>query len=255
MKIIKCPICESDDLSDYFKKEHNNKTYTIDICKNCGVFFVNPQPDDSVLSNLYSESYFTSRNYESKDKYRINISKKRISQIRKGIKASFENAKILEIGCAMGHFLKCLKDLNAEVYGVELSEYAATRGKEKFNIEIFPGNLEKSNLIHSKYDFIFGWDLFEHLKNPNNFLKLCHNILKKHGYLIIHIPYTDSIGYKIYRNKWKKINPEEHLFYYNYNGIKHLAEKNSFILINLPFSILKFTDYIFNNTKTFILQK
>lgn len=255
MKLNHCPICDSKHLKKIFDKIHNKKIYPLDWCLSCRVFFVNPQPEDVFLTNLYNESYFTSRGYESKDKYRIRVAKKRISQITSGLNTSVEQKKALEIGCAMGHFLKCLKDKKADVYGVELSEYAAKKGKEKFNIEIFPGPLEKSDFLNYKFDYIFGWDLFEHLKKPNDFLKICHNILNKNGYLIIHIPYTKSPGYFLRGVKWKKINPEEHLFYYNHQAIEILAKKNSFSLIELPFSWLKWTDLILNDTKTFVLKK
>lgn len=255
MKIEACPVCDSQKIKKLFEKVSDGVQYNLDICSSCGVFFVNPLPEDFSLNKLYGEEYFTSRDYEGKDKYRLRVASKRLKQIENTVKTQIKDKRILEVGAAMGHFLKKAEDKKAKVYGVELSGYAVKRAKEKFGLNIFEGRLEDSNFINEKFDFIFGWDLFEHLKNPNEFLKMCYSMLNENGHLVLHIPFSESPGYKLKNINWPKINPKEHLFYYNQKAMSILAKKHSYKEIEIPFSWLKISDLYFNDTKTLIFKK
>jgi hypothetical protein len=81
------------------------------------------------------------------------------------IVASFQPRHAIEIGCAAGAVLQCLDDLGVRAEGVEISAMAREKAAAQVRGRIHLGDLLTLDLPPD-YDFLFGFDVFEHL-NPN----------------------------------------------------------------------------------------
>lgn len=84
------------------------------------------------------------------------------------------------------------------------------------------GNIEKKlPFKKEEFDVVYTQFLFEHLTNPNNFLKECFRILKKGGKLIL---ITDNAGFwGFHTGKYTKTLGTIHYGGYNFGDDKHYA--------------------------------
>lgn len=97
--------------------------------------------------------------------------------------------KVLEIGCGIGAFARILHERGFGVLATDISSFIITRAKalqpdikfSKLDIENPP---KKSNY----YDYIFSFEVIEHLKNPKLALVHMKKNLKNEGILVISTP-------------------------------------------------------------------
>jgi SAM-dependent methyltransferase len=115
--------------------------------------------------------------------------------------------KALDVGCGSGEFGKKLKSrMDAEVWGVELSDGAAAEARTKID-KIIVGDIEEDELpLPAHYfDCIFFNDILEHLKYPWNVLKNSRVLLHDNGWVVASIPnvrYYPNIRNLIVGKSW-----------------------------------------------------
>ncbi len=108
---------------------------------------------------------------------------------------SLRNAKILDIGCGGGLFLSLLKQKEAQVTGIELSDSRAQYAKIKHGLEIDKHPIESDfwqNGYSEHFDAVTLWDVIEHVNYPQQTLRSAANVLKPGGLLLIDTPCRDS---------------------------------------------------------------
>lgn len=90
----------------------------------------------------------------------------------------FKDAKILEVGCSVGHIVRSLSklDCNLTYFGVDIDEYAIKKGKKYFQDNSFEGissvtlsieEAEKLPFPDNSFDGIISLNVLEHLKEPS----------------------------------------------------------------------------------------
>jgi len=105
------------------------------------------------------------------------------------------NKTILDIGCASGELGNYLRrNLNAKVYGVDISNIAIKNAKRKLD-EAVVCNIETDKLPFQKkfFDIIICGDVLEHLFNPEGTLEKLQQYLKPDGYMILSVPNIANI--------------------------------------------------------------
>jgi SAM-dependent methyltransferase len=103
--------------------------------------------------------------------------------------ASFAPERTLELGCAAGAVLECLRLEGIRAEGVEISSSAARQASPDVRPFIHEGDLLSIDLP-SDYDVVFGLDVFEHL-NPNRldaYLARLAALTRPGGYLFCNVP-------------------------------------------------------------------
>lgn len=109
------------------------------------------------------------------------------------------NAKILDVGCGKGFFLKDLKDYNEtfEVHGVDISKYAIKNSHPDVKSFILESNSKKLNWKNNYFDLVVSFNTLHNLHNYDLFksLKEIERVGKK-KYIVI----------ESYRNEKEKMN-------------------------------------------------
>jgi SAM-dependent methyltransferase len=251
LNYIDCPICGSKDdykviIKENFKlKDININTFSarrlpdrlhfkIVKCNKCQLVRSNPVIDSDIITELYKNSILT---YQDEITNLITTYYNYLKPVLG--KMSFDD-NILEIGCGNGFILNFLFELGYKnVFGIEPSNNAVKKANknivENIKVDIFKKNLFKKDY----FKFIFSFQTFDHISDPNGFLEECYKILKKGGYMLSFNHDVNSFINRLLGVK-SPIIDIEHTFLYSPSTIKKIFEKNKFVVIEIksPTSII-----------------
>ncbi len=134
---------------------------------------------------FYKNSYAQDQAFDSLPKFN-----KIISLIEK------ERPRVLlDLGCGDGAFVALIREKTkvSEVFGVDISEEAARKAKER-GIEAIPLNIDEQDLpfTDNSFDIVFCGELIEHLFDPDHLLQEIRRVLKPGGLCILTTPNLSS---------------------------------------------------------------
>lgn len=155
------------------------------------VFTANAPPDFDWLENAILEhGYYEQPGVWS---YSIDLDKRVMAEVM----SSFAPDLTLDLGCASGAVMACMRDLGHTAEGVEISRLAIDRAEPDVAERIHQGDLLALDL-GERYDLVFGLDIFEHL-NPNRidaYLRAIADCLVPGGFVFANIPvFGDDPGF------------------------------------------------------------
>lgn len=220
-----CHVCGKRNVVFFMRKND----YDIFCCHHCGVKFVWPQPHDT--AHIYSENYFLTAKdgygYADYDKDKKAMTSVFMTYLSLLERAHPQKGELLDIGTATGFFLELARERGWRVAGLEISDYAASLGRNK-GLDIKTGKLEEACFEEQSFDAITLLDVFEHVQNPSNLLRLIHKLLKPNGFVMINTPDARSCYARIFGKKWHAIVPPEHLFYFNKASLNYVLCQTGF---------------------------
>jgi len=221
-KVTTCNLCGNDKHDISLSKNGVN----ILKCKSCGLVFSSLIPNN--FNDVYSEGYLkrSVEFYESNSDYR----KKRFGKERLQILKKYKSTgTLVDVGCGIGWFLELAKN-NYNVLGVEYSDELRDYLKTNKNISSVK---ELDEISNGSADIITGFDLIEHVPDPNGFLNLIYEKLKPNGICLLFTPNIDSVGISVLQEKSSLVCPPDHLYYFSKKTISEYSEKSCFSVLNI----------------------
>ena len=220
-----CPICQSELCAGY-------RSWHL-LCLSCGYEKANLQP----TINLHLAHQLI-----DEDARETGLRELRISNFKKlltSIKSLKRNkARLLDVGCAHGWFLDTVRN-DFEVFGLEpdknVFDVTSRRGLP-VRMGYFPGELDEGET----FDVIVFNDVIEHIPDIKHVLASCHQRLNKDGLLVLNLPNSNGIFYRLskifcrlgypsfFERLWQKDLPSPHLHYFNLANLIDLLKNNGF---------------------------
>ncbi len=242
VEVTECQVCESSHSTLLFAED----PYQIRRCSGCSLVFVTPRYCDNTIHEVYGQDYWTSdtpktkgyADYASEAPLYLKTYKRRLGLVKRFCKSS---AKVLDVGCAAGYFLRVMRDAGHDVYGVEISSPIAAEAKEHLGDErVHIGPLdsvdhEANQKAYAKgsFDLVTMWDVIEHVPNPQDLLRQALEMLKPDGHLILETQNVDSRFASMLGPKWHHYKHEEHIYHFNPSTIRKLLEQGGFETVKL----------------------
>lgn len=93
--------------------------------------------------------------------------------------------RLLDVGSALGTFLKIAESKGFAPEGVEISKYASDFAREKRGLTVFNGDLEQFNAKDGSFDTVTFWDSIEHVTQPLQNLRTARRLLRPGGVLLL----------------------------------------------------------------------
>lgn len=208
-----------------YKNETVFKEYEGSIigkCKNCGILKTFPKKGNRQFDPVITKS----EDYEKRTKEFEKLFTPLTYEVRKWVK---KKGKILDVGCSSGILLSLLKRKGFDVYGLEPNKQAYVYAKKKLKEKMYQTTLfNYLNNCNFKFDCIIYNHVLEHIEDINKEFSLIHKCLKKNGILVIGVPNTDNVIFKIRKKYWESLLPNEHIWHFNTDYLKKYLKKQGY---------------------------
>lgn len=245
LKPVKCAICGVDDSqklypANFSVKDLTRQTfsarripdrvhYRIVCCKRCGLVYSNPILDPKTITSLYKESSIT---YEEQQDDLSRTYGKYLARVRP-LMSSRSDPKLLEIGCGNGFFLEYLRNNGwTDVWGVEPSSSATLSAPTALKRRLVNSILRPNLFPKDSFDYICAFQTLDHVTDPNKFLRICWQLLKPGGKMLLINHDVSSWSAKILGEK-SPIIDIEHIYLFDPYTMKLILRKNRFTAVDV----------------------
>ena len=162
---VDCPVCHSKDNNTLFVK----RGYTFVRCCSCGMVYTNPQVRQEIVQDRYQtglpstelwmDVLMNSKETAWRNDYYLDI----LNEIERQTETK---GNLLDVGCAVGHFLDIARKNNWNVTGLELSPKGYKYCQEELGLNVLNATIEESNLSRESFDAITLIGVLEHVTDP-----------------------------------------------------------------------------------------
>jgi 2-polyprenyl-3-methyl-5-hydroxy-6-metoxy-1,4-benzoquinol methylase len=162
------------------------------------VSLVGMSPEELTVSDdetdFYGKAYWLGHQSEDlgfPDIYkraRVDLTERNLHWLKTLLKYRLPSAKVMELGCSHGSFVALMHHTGYDAFGVELSPWVVSFGKEAFKVPIYVGPVENLDVPPASLDVIALMDVMEHLPDPVATMAHCLKLLKPDGMLLIQTP-------------------------------------------------------------------
>jgi 2-polyprenyl-3-methyl-5-hydroxy-6-metoxy-1,4-benzoquinol methylase len=225
-----CPLCSSPE-----SKPVSGDRQDLRACRSCGVVF---NSTHKVLT--YDQRYFVDdyenqygRTYAQDEPAIRALASRRLGMIFRMAHGACprESMRLLDIGSAMGFFLKEAREQGiGQVEGVEISSFAADYCRTTLRIPVQESSFENAALEGS-FNIITAWYFIEHCPDPGPVIEKITSLLVKGGILALATPSLFGPLFRFNRREWCASHPGDHRVdfsprtmrsFLNHNGFHHV---------------------------------
>ncbi|MBS0185061.1 MAG: class I SAM-dependent methyltransferase [Proteobacteria bacterium] len=223
---INCWICNQATVKKTVQLR-SKKEATLHYCHVCDFEFFSHENDALLSNNQLDKTRLESAGLDIPKQEKdfengYNQSKTYVSDY---LNKEDVGAKILEIGCSWGYFLKAAKEFGAVPYGLEINPVRLEYVKEKLGINCKP-SLEDYISSKTKFKKIFSFYCLEYIKHPLSFFNNLLNLLEPGGEIIFITPNLNDV----LKDVWH--NPGYQHFFYDECAIGYYSFKAINSLLN-----------------------
>lgn len=160
-----------------------------------------------------------------------NLMALKFSRALKIVERDGAGTRILDIGCGVGNITTVLASYrpNSTIVGLDISKTALRHAAKKDeSVNWLAGEVSNLPFINESFDYIFGFDIVEHVASPKALFNEIFRVLKPGGYVHFHIP-CEGERLTIWWFLWKikilgdlKATHAGHIHRFNYNDVTNL---------------------------------
>jgi SAM-dependent methyltransferase len=207
--------------------------FSIVKCRQCGLCYVSPRLTQQSLLDLYGESYFS---FYTDPGSKAHVQRKLTMDVeieeleRLCCNLGLTNRRLLDVGCGGGFFLSYLGP-QWERYGIEINPSAVEFARKELNLNVLNIPVEQCGFPAEFFGVIKLRSTIEHLYDPVAALRSCHRLLDNGGLLAIKTPNIDSLAARVYRDRFRLVDPIHHLYYFSTKTLKKLLRQLGFRVV------------------------
>lgn len=207
-------------------------------CTNCGLVSLFPRPTFEETAAFYPSSFWRTQNADRPP----TASKRLEAWMRERlVQADFAlverhftaGVRHLDVGCATGDFMLLCESHGTRSTGIELSEAAARRCRER-GLEVIQGDLVDHDFAGRTFDLVTYNGVLEHVPDPHAHLVKVRSLLAPQGKLVIlGIPSIESAGFWLAKERWIGLDTPRHIHQFSPASLRRLLETAGFMVTNV----------------------
>ncbi len=157
---------------------------------------------------------------------------RRRAEITKLLLQPGRNERILDVGCGEGYQMSYIIEHTDFAVGIDISRNKLREAKIRVeNVDFVRASSENLPFQPETFDKILCLELFEHLENPSKTTNEINSILRKHGILVMSVPYKERIMMTQCVHCGRLTPLWGHLSSFNEEALVSLVPKN-YVLLN-----------------------
>jgi SAM-dependent methyltransferase len=241
-KIVTCPACVSMDWRTL--RCTADSKYSVCECRNCRLIFSDPML--AADSAWYSSSWlYNLRESHTRAAGRDHAIPWNFLQALRELRDA-HGGKLLDVGCAEGHFLYLAKKAGYEVTGIDFDFVSLEIARKLVGVStLFESSIEElaNRLPGAAFDVVTIFEVLEHTANPYQVLRCIHGLLEPGGKLLLSVPGS---------RRWPRLfhpevdTPPHHLTLWSENALEELFDRAGFRIIRIQRSPLQADDLGFH---------
>ena len=183
--IESCPLCKSPNR----RVKYRLTGYRIAECRQSGFEYHDGFGGGGQDDGMFSKDYYTKLQEKAFEQqfgdYQRDPSAHVYAQWLDRIAKRVGTGRILDVGSALGTFLKIAETRGFAPEGVEISQFASDFAREKRGLQVFTGDLEQFSEKDGAFDVITFWDSIEHVTHPLENLSKAARLLRPGGLVLM----------------------------------------------------------------------
>jgi len=229
---LTCPVCRSIKTAPAWTLAG----ISYRRCGDCRCLFATEQFADTYWEKYYSDGYHEARGHGGAAAGIEQAKKFTIGRFFHLLTPMTPGARLLEVGCGTGDALSVADELGYRVVGIDLSEQAIAKARERYPRLLFhSGMVEKAALPDGSFDVIVLLDVIEHIAHPQPFADAIVRLLNPGGRLLIITPDAASLSARLLGARWFHAFPE-HVLLHSRRSLKLLFEARGLFSANCGFA-------------------
>jgi SAM-dependent methyltransferase len=209
----------------------------------CGFVYVTPRLDGQALLDVYGASYWKSddpkargyADYARESALYLKTYHKRMALVSRWLRP---NARILDVGCAAGYFLRVAREHGHDVHGCELSaaiaqDAIATLGADRVHVGLLDDAVVAKGWRPNSFDLVTAWDVIEHVPEPQALLDRMRTLIAPGGKLLLETQNVASRWARLLGKRWHHFKHLEHIYHFTPATIRSLLEARGFRVLDL----------------------
>jgi SAM-dependent methyltransferase len=234
-----CQLCGSRERALRFQ----DGPFQVVQCSGCGLVYVTPRLQGQALLDVYDEGYWKSKNpkqrgyadYARESALYLKTFRKRLALVSRWLP---ERARILDVGCAAGYFLRVMQQAGHDVHGVELSQAIAVEavkalGADRVHIGLLDDAVVAMDYQPRSFDLVTMWDVVEHVPEPQPVLRKLRELVKPGGRLLLETQNVASRWARLLGSRWHHYKHDEHLYHFTPDTIRRLLGDCGFRVLEI----------------------
>src|SRR5262249_28306807 len=193
----------------------------------CCHLFVHPKPSQHDLDAFYFNGEYYDKAEAELDRL-LREASQRLSKLKRLCIRFGLSRRILDVGCASGHFMKQALATGWHTTGVERSVDTAKRARQWSGAQVISGRLEEIDLPEGPFPIVTAWEVVEHTIDPRAFFSALARCVAKGGLLALSTPLANGVPAKLLGTRFPMLTPPEHLSLFTRNSINVLASEFGF---------------------------
>ena len=132
--------------------------------------------------------------------------------------------RVLDVGCGDGRFVKFAQEAGCQSTGMEIDPQSVRQARER-GLDVHQGDAAHALELFgpSSFDWITLSHVIEHVHRPRQTLQILRSLLRGDGHLWLETPNPDAFGHRIFRDRWRDLDPPRHLCLLSRKALQGIA--------------------------------
>lgn len=235
-----CPACGETAFRTLFQCTDRlfattGETFLIVECRRCRLLRLFPWPDLRHLHRYYPPDYWFDPAASAADSlaqaWRRFVIRDHVRFVRGALRNLPEDARVLDVGCGGGLFLRELHLPEHRAFGLDFSLDAASVAWSSNGVPAACGALPRAPFRPASFGLITMFHVLEHLYDPGAYLAAARELLIPEGRLVLQVPNAGCWQLLIFGAAWNGLDVPRHLINFREADLEVLLDSAGFEIL------------------------
>lgn len=188
---VSCNLCGSRETTLICNKDRRWKPLRTVACTDCGLMRTDPMPTDEELERYYRLEYRFDYQLAGRRPPRFHLVRSMRDANERAARLGTHlrpGARVLDVGCGTGEFLKVARDRGCDVLGIEPGSAYAQFARSEHGLNVINAPWQEARLPEADFDVVTCNQVIEHLRDPMAAIAALARWLRPDGVAFIAVP-------------------------------------------------------------------